>query len=245
MVVLLLLISTHIIQDFCSSRRSSSHIGWICAWYQWHLSHEKKKNLVTFHYTAWLLGNFIMAYYNPHITGKDMQYNLYTFDSTFSHIVLGGGAQQQNDHRLNKHPIVSSPVMLGGPPWYRWKTTGKKSTRFLNVTHHPPNWNEQVDQRLIAKAGRSDGYVKLEAFLPFFFFPEKFIFPPPPEILFALPSWGSVWDAVTSNPMTSVPKYRFLGCTTLHETNSLPLKIHLFLLSRCYVSFREGIEDWF
>lgn len=61
---------------------------------------------------------------------------------------------------------------------------------------------------------------------PSFFCPEKFIFPPPPEILFALPSWGSVWDAVTSNPITSVPN-RFLGCTTLHETNSLPLKIHL------------------
>ena len=49
---------------FCSSRRSSSHIGWICAWYQRHLSHEKK-NLVTFHYAAWFLGILMMAYYNP------------------------------------------------------------------------------------------------------------------------------------------------------------------------------------
>ena len=64
-----------------------------------------------------------------------MQYNLYkpstsclkqhVWCNIFPHCV-GGGTQQQNGHRLNKHPILSSPVMLGGPPWYRSKTTGKK-----------------------------------------------------------------------------------------------------------------------
>ena len=90
----------------------------------------------------------------------------------------------------------------------------EKSIRFLNVTQHPPNWNQKaaecdmagasvnnkhvvrvhleqqrrydssrdffskrLDTALIAKAGSSDGYVKLEAFLPFFFPRDSFFHP--------------------------------------------------------------------
>ena len=33
------------------------------------LSHEKKTNMLIFHYTGWLIGILIMVYYNPYVTG--------------------------------------------------------------------------------------------------------------------------------------------------------------------------------
>ena len=158
-------------------------------------------------------------------------------------------------------------LCLGGCPATKWSQVKQTSNSFVScdarwtaMVQVENNWEKkhQISEcysspselkwtsgpKVDSKGWTFWWLCEVGSFLTLLFFPEKFIFPPPPEILFALPSWGSVWDAVTSNPMTSVPN-RFLGCTTLHETNSLPLKIHLFLLSRCYVSFREGIEDWF
>ena len=33
------------------------------------IMNHKKKNLITFHYTGWLIEFLILVYYNPYITG--------------------------------------------------------------------------------------------------------------------------------------------------------------------------------